>query len=148
MLTRENAAKYLIVAWVKGWSIEAYLETIYEGRRPFDPLQISADFPWLPSDASWYLRRGTITVRRLIGDLYCMLRDQLWDAKSDVERIRRYRDVLELSGNSQAMRSRFGAVDTRERTQAQRAYRSSCAGVADRMRLNERHARRAWTVCK
>ncbi|MEC4596711.1 hypothetical protein VPD39_07095, partial [Burkholderia vietnamiensis] len=51
MLTRENAAKYLIVAWVKGWSIEAYLETIYEGRRPYDPLQISADFPWLSTGA-------------------------------------------------------------------------------------------------
>ena len=76
----EEAAKYMLVAWKKDWTMALYLRTI-TGIKPAPPWEfdeILKPFPWMPLNYMW-----VSTVRRFMADNYPAFNDLLWSAKDN-----------------------------------------------------------------
>ena len=76
----EEAAKYMLVAWKKDWTMGLYLRTI-TGITPAPPWEfdeILKPFPWMPLNYMW-----ASSVRRFMSDNYPAFNDLLWSAKDN-----------------------------------------------------------------
>lgn len=150
MLSREQAAKYLIVGWVKDWNIGTYLDVIYASKRPEQFKAVAEDFPWMPSDAHWYMAnhgRG-LAVRKLIADAYRLLGDRLWDAVDDAARLALYKEVIQLEARNIKASSRLGRGELHAQKKARRQYRVSVIESQAQAEWREANGRRAWNTVK
>jgi hypothetical protein len=76
----EEAAKYMLVAWKKDWTMALYLRTItgVKAAPPWEFDEILKPFPWMPLNYMW-----SASVRRFMADNYPAFNDLLWSAKDN-----------------------------------------------------------------
>lgn len=76
----EEAAKYMLVAWKKDWTMALYLRTItgVKAAPPWEFDEILKPFPWMPLNYMW-----PTSVRRFMADNYPAFNDLLWSAKDN-----------------------------------------------------------------
>lgn len=127
MFSKEKAAQYLIVAWVKDWTVHQYLETIHEEpltKKMFeltsqkDFSSLVAEFPWMPVDKCWYIRlgkkRGFLTMRRMMADVHPAINERLWNAKNNQERLALAAEVLKARSTKKKITSIWTTQDKNE----------------------------------
>jgi hypothetical protein len=142
MMTQEQAAKYLIVAWVKDWSMRMYLNVI-GGDERIDWAEAHNRYQWLPKDPGWFMRNTR--VRRYVAEAMRKINDRLWDAKDNNERLLQSTAIAGWNGSAavQTMNAVRGEEHKarKELLASGIAYRAS----VDAMRRGGGHA---WNVCK
>ena len=152
MLTKEQAAKYAVVAWVKDWSLITLLSSIDSdpaSARHVEQPRVDAAravAPFLPDDV-WVYRRGG-SVRRFFADNFPGVSNALWDADSNEERFGLAQRIERLSGAGKEVRSRFTGNDLHEMRKTRQVLRqatTSYRASRDAFRSNKRSA---WNVCK
>jgi hypothetical protein len=76
----EEAAKYMLVAWKKDWTMGLYFRTItgVKAAAPWEFDEILKPFPWMPLNYMW-----SSSVRRFMSDNYPAFNDLLWSAKDN-----------------------------------------------------------------
>ena len=152
MLTKEQAAKYAVVGWVKDWSLITLLSAIDSAtasakdveQERIDAARVVA--PFMPDDV-WVYRRGG-SVRRFFADNFPGVSNALWDANSHEDRFVLAQRIERLSGAGKAVGSRFTGNDLHEMRKTRQALRqatTSYRASRDAFRSNRRSA---WNVCK
>ena len=92
-MTQEQAAKYLIVAWLKDWSLTLYLSTV--SRKRHVSLTDAHDlFPWLPADPFIFLLG--VKTRRYLAAQFPAFNDALFDAKDNSARLAMVPRIMQL----------------------------------------------------
>lgn len=142
MFDRKRASEYLIVAWVKDWSLRLYLKTISEGEA-IDWAEAHKAYPWLPSDATPYIQN--LSVRRWASVAMRQINDRLWDAKDNSERLK----LGALVGKVDAIGVK---LPTNEARDAMRKSKLALAASTAMNNLSIDTMRRGngshWAVCK
>lgn len=142
MMTKEQAAKFFIVAWVKDWSMRTYLDTVGEGER-IDWADAHKLFSWMPKDPGWFIRNTR--VRRYAATAMRSLNDKLWDALDNAKKLALHAEVMQWDCGD-AVQTMDAA--RREQHKLQKEYRAAMLGVrksVDEMRRGSGHA---WGVVK
>lgn len=150
MFTREKAAEYLIVAWVKDWSLRMYIDCIYGNHSYIDGEKLHKDFPFLPPHIHWYVcnkGRG-LKVRRMVAQCYPRLNDKLWDAKTDLERLA-FAPIFERTTvENFEPKSIHGTQASKHNTYLKKKFRGASMEAVGEKNHAEACARRAWNKCK
>lgn len=153
LMSQEQAAKYLVVAWCKDWKMAMLLHTVCG--RPFSAdsfvswkpmIAVAHDFfPWMPSDMKPYRSDGL--VRRFVGDHYPKLSAWLSTRSTDLERMKCATQIqrLKCSGPKPSAKDR---IDAREIAAQQRENRAVQASYELSRAAQKSHGRSAWGVCK
>lgn len=83
--TKEKAAQYFVVAWVKDWRFDTYLKSIGASRAEYTELH--GIYPWLPppDKVDFYFKNQLI--RAWAAMSMVQINDKLWDAKSSSEKL-------------------------------------------------------------
>ncbi len=123
MLDKEKAAKMLIVAWIKNWSMRTLLDAISEqhGAVTDERLaKIVKTFPFMPSNLSWYIsNKGVGKMTRIaIPVISKKLNDALWDAKDNETRLSFYKYVLSLKTNVVNHKRKYESEDQIENNES------------------------------
>lgn len=150
-MTQEQAAKYLVVAWVKGWTMSQYFFTVCEAKigshMEFKYEDANKLFNWLPEDPFVFLRK--MTVRRYIADNHRLLNEKIWDAKDNEGRLKLYSTILKWNGKSAGAKinsMRKEVMDESKKSSKEfQANRMVYHNSVSAMRKGSGHA---WNVCK
>ena len=152
MLTKEQAAKYAVVAWVKDWSLITLLSAIdgatasakdVEQER-IDAARVVA--PFLPDDVWVYRRDGS--VRRFFADNFPRISDALWDAASDAIRLKLSQKIERISGAGKVVGSRFATGDLQAMRKTRESLRQATTSYRASRVAFRSNGRSAWNVCK
>ena len=140
-MTKEKAAKYFIVAWLKDWKLSTYVETVTgEVNFPFE--KAHKEFPWLPKHAHWYFNG---TTRRYIADSFLKLNNMLWDSKSNEERLSFSVLVEKLNGRDSKPKA-----DKHKKKEVSWVTHARRSGIAHRISVDamRRGSGHHWAVAK
>ncbi len=141
-MTKSEAAKYFVIAWVKGWSIRLYLRTI-TGKNDFRFEDAHAAYPWLPADVNWYFRN--VTIRRYAAEAMRSINDSLFDANDHVARLKLHPKIMNFSGATAKVTQN---KDAKEIQASIGSYRKASFGEAKSVGEMRRGNGYAWNVCK
>ena len=85
--TRAKAAEYFVVAWVKDWRMQTYLEAI--GAGGLDVEKVHQLYPWMPPPKNkfYFEKKKSPLIRGYAARVMRAINDQLWDAKTVPERL-------------------------------------------------------------
>lgn len=149
----QEAAKFLIVAWVKDWPLRTLLDTITNTRGEVTEDRIALarqSFLFLPMHIHWYVcaHGAGASTRRFVADGFPRLNDALWDADDNKGR-------LELSSRVETLDAsdiRMSRQLSRDGVAAMRKAKSEFGRTMGSYRLSREafktHQRSAWNVCK
>lgn len=143
MFDRKKAAEFFVVAWVKNWRTQTYLEAIGAKGKPIE--EITSAYPWMPS-LLFHYKHGSY-IRPLAARYMKKINDLLWDAKDNSAK-------LSLAKQIETWRSDKFVVtkDDNERHQSMRQAKllrkvteiSNSIEVEKMRRSSGSH----WNVCK
>ena len=143
-MTQLEAAKMLVVAWVKDWGFGTLAKTI--AGEDYTAEGLHKSFPFMTGQ-DWILRKGFgkgISVRRYVADYLPSVNALLWDAKDNEARIA-------LAGRIQCAKCLAGKVTSKEAAELRKAKKvlsvvEQTNAIA--MQVQRRSQRGAWNVCK
>ena len=151
MLSQEQAAKYLIVGWIKGWSLNQYFYTVTEsqiGKVPTYKLNEMHDlFKWLPSDFN--VINKNYKVARYMAVLMPKVVDKIFDEPDNISRLKHWKEILKYDGTKSGLLIgkdlKEARKEGRKGLNAMRAERQY-----NKMRVEEirRGSGSHWKVCK
>ena len=152
MMSQEQAAKYFIIGWVKGWSLWMYWLTVSEAQIGHNNSENSIseahkNYSWLPVDGFMYSRK--VTCQRYIGDNLKKLNDSLYSASDNAERLKFW--TLVVAHNGENCRNKANKKFTKDRQAMRKEDKKdkrthqATALTVDAMRRGSGHA---WDVCK
>jgi hypothetical protein len=143
MMSREKAAQYFIVAWVKEWTLRTYLEVVTDGGPEIRFEHAQALYPWLPD--SWPFAANH-RVRTFLAEANRPLSDALWDAADNRARLALAPQVEAFVCTSYSRayveEARSAASKAQSRMNVKRLLIK--ADIEDKRRKNGYH----WQVCK
>jgi hypothetical protein len=140
-MTHEEAAKYMIVAWVKDWNLYTYLQVVTGEKKP-DVDGAHTRLEWLPTGRVSFVAKSA---RRFIADNFPRLNDRLWDAKDNAERLALYKQVMHPVGANHKLHIDPARMALRkENGNLRRAYLAEQQST-EAMRKGSGHH---WNVCK
>lgn len=84
LFSREKAAEYYVVAWVKDWRLRTYLDAIGFGNRPWE--EAHELFPWLPEKT--FLYHKNMRIKAWTGTAMRRIQDLLFDAPDNKARLK------------------------------------------------------------
>lgn len=142
MMSQEQAAKYFIVGWVKGWSLRVYWDTVCE-KTGADWSAAHETYKWLPKDVGWFVRN--VKIQRYIGDSFRSLNNKLWDAKDNSARLALSSLVQSTSGSDATQKQSDASKALSAEDKRMRASRLGYKLTVDAMRKSNGSA---WNVCK
>lgn len=148
MLDKEQAAKYMILAWLKDWSIRVYLETVYQNGIPVEASQIHADYPWMPAvENLYYFGKGSKYCRTFIANCYPALNNALCDAPDNKALLALAPRVLLLKSNSRQTTT-LRPKDYHECKVSQSKFQANRMMTQAHKEQNAGHMRSAWGTVK
>ena len=110
MMSQEEAAKYMIVAWVKDWNLYTYLKTVTGSAAP-DCTEAHKVFEWLPHGKVQFSKKY---VRSYIDDNFPKLSENLWDVASDKDRLALFKMVMRPVGENHHVRKDPARIEARK----------------------------------
>jgi hypothetical protein len=153
MLPIDQAAKFIVVAWVKDWGMRTLLETldgatgdVTEGRLG----EMADALPFMPTHLHWYIaNRGRgVSCRQFVADCYPRLADALWAANDNAARLKLAPQIERLKAGNVRASSRFSKSDMAEGATARREMRQAITSYRQSRDSFKTHQRSAWGVCK
>lgn len=98
MMLTEQAAKYLIVAWCKDWSMRVYWHVAHDGddTRAIGWELANQTYPWLPKDIHWFVSKRS--VRMYVATAFRVFNDKLWDCPDNAARLALWPEVVKCIG--------------------------------------------------
>lgn len=153
MLSLDQAAKYLIVAWVKDWGMRTLLEVLDGAKGDVGQSRIEAltvALPFMPKEVNWYIanRGAGVSARHFIADAYPRLNDTLWSAKDHTARLALSPQIGRLKCAPVKVSSRLSREDRLESSANDRAMRQERTSYAASREAFKTNQRSAWNVCK
>jgi hypothetical protein len=118
--SREKAAQYYIVAWVKNWRIRTYLHSV--GLRHTDFGDVHDLYPWMAKDLHPYLKNMPIKIYS--GYYMKPMQDKLFDADTNEQRLKIAEQIEHWVSDLYVANTRH-TKDTLERYNDNRDYRST-----------------------
>lgn len=115
--SREKAAQYYIVAWVKNWRIRTYLHSV--GLRHVNFEGVHDIYPWMPKAIHPYLKNMPIKV--FTGYYMKPMQDKLFDANTNEQLLGLAKQIEKWRSDVYIANTRH-AKDTRERHKDIRDY--------------------------
>jgi hypothetical protein len=149
MLSKEQAAKYMVLAWLKDWSVRLYLGTIYQTNIPEDPKQIHKDYPWMPVLESLYFHgRGRKYCRTFIAMTYPDLNNALCDAADNKALLALAPRILGLNNKNIQLQTMLRKPDYAECKRSQLDFQANRM-MSDSKREERKNALRSnWGTVK
>ena len=131
-MTLENAAKMLIVGWIKNWTMHTLLDAI-DGKsieRYIEQPRIDAlvkEFPFMPSKRNWYYLAGNkgAYVRKFVHDTYPKLSNALWDTEDNMKKLAFHTYVMSVKAGAIEPGKKYSRADYLEKLSDTRKYRQS-----------------------
>lgn len=155
MLTLEQGAKFLIVAWAKDWGMRTLMDCLDE--RPIgteisdERIQdLTSAFAFMPSHTHWYLQnrgRGA-SARKFVADAFPRLNEALWSAKDNAKRLTLAKQIERLSAGGVKASSRLSASEISEASIDRKRAAAENAAYRLHRESFKTHQRSAWNVCK
>ena len=153
LMSQEQAAKYLVVAWCKDWKMAMLLHTVCgktflaDNPEPWKNMiaEAHAAFPWMPDGVGPYKASGL--VRQFVGVHYPKLSAWLYTRSSDAERMRCAAQIqrLKCMAPKQGLLNKVDAADAKKQRRHDRAVQTEYDIVRA---AKKTHGRSAWNVCK
>ena len=149
----QEAAKFLIVAWVKDWPLRTLLGVLSPDIKFVTDEQISKvvqAFPFMPSHIHWYVQNhgAGASTRRFVSDAFPRLNDALWDSKDDQKRLLLSAQVCRLSAGDIKQSTKLDNIGVKAMNAAKRAMRQESTSYRLSRDAFKTHQRSAWSVCK
>jgi hypothetical protein len=140
----QSAAKYMVVAWVKDWSLATYIGTVSPGT---SAAAAHTAFPWLPADQGWWRDENgeCATVRRFMQQAFPVTNARLWEAADVSGRIAVHAEIMRLICGQIAPLPSSG-LERQYRHDALRDQTNLLGKLSQE--TFERMGRRHWLVCK
>jgi len=135
--SREKAAQYYIVAWVKNWRIRTYLHSV--GLRHTNFEDVHDVYPWMAKDLHPYLKNMPIKIYS--GYYMKPMQDKLFDADTNEQRLQIAEQIEKWTSDAYLANGRH-QKDTRERYKDNRDYRATMQiykASVDQMRRGSGH---------
>lgn len=153
MLAPDQAAKYLVVAWVKDWTMRTLLETLDGAKGDITQSRVdavAAALTFMPSHRHWYLgNKGYgISARHFISDSFPRLSEALWAAKDHAKRLSFAPQIMRLNAGNATASSRFSKQDLAEDRKTESLLRQADTSYRASRDAFKTHKRSAWNVCK
>jgi hypothetical protein len=141
--SREKAAQYYVVAWVKNWSIRMYLSAVgIRGSRFYEVHEI---YPWMTPDIAPYVKNMRIKI--YAGYYMKPIQDKLFDADTNEQRLKLAKQIEHWVSDTFVANTRH-KKDTRERHKDDQEYRATMTiykASVDAMRKGNGHD---WNTVK
>ena len=141
--SREKAAQYYIVAWVKNWPIRTYLHSV--GLRYANFEDVHNIYPWMAKDLAPYLKNMPVKV--YAGYYMKPIQDKLFDANTNEQRLKIAEQIEHWVSDSYVANTRH-KKDTRERYNDNRDYRSTMQIYKASVGAMRKGAGRDWKTVK
>ena len=153
MLSLEQAAKFLVVAWVKDWSMRTLLDVVDEKPGEIAPERVQAAataLPFMPENLHWYVANhgSGVTTRHFVADAFPKLSAFLWSAKDNEARLKVASQIAKLRAGAIKTTSRFSDAERNERRAVARESRQATESYRMSRDAFKTHQRGAWSVCK
>lgn len=136
----EQAAKYMIIAWIKDWNLSMYLKTVTGQKEP-DYHEAYKTFIWLPTGSVNFRYKYA---RRYIADNFINLNNLLWDAKTNEDRLKLFKMVMHPIGENHKCKNDAARMEAKKSDRRLNKSRLAENISVETMRKAGRH----WNVCK
>lgn len=154
MLTLEQGAKMLIVAWVKDWRLRILMDVLDEViNQPITDERIEAlhkQFPFMPTHKHWYIAnkgKGVNTIK-FVADTYPKLSQKLFDASSNEVRLKNVPYIMKQDANNSKVQSNYSKEEYKERRDDTRNYQTAIVSYRLSRDAFKKAHRNAWEVIK
>ena len=118
--SREKAAQYYVVAWVKDWPIRTYLHAV--GLKGVNFEDVHDIYPWMAKDLTPYMKN--MRIKPHTGYYMKPIQDKLFDANTNEQRLGLAKQIEKWASDAYIANTRH-KKDTRERHNDNRDYRAT-----------------------
>jgi len=143
MMSKEKAAQYLIVAWVKDWSMQMYFYAIKDGDENLTFGNVNEHYNFLPKNPTIFIRN--IPARRFIADNFKSTNDKLWDCKDKSKMIKFSDDFLSVKIGSGKLKTMDSVAECKK---AESVYRQSVVSFQIDNESRKKSLGTDWKTCK
>lgn len=154
-MTLENAAKMLIVGWIKNWTMHVMIDAL-DGRsidRYIEQPRVDnlvKDFPFMPSEKSWYYGcsgQGSY-VRKFVHDMYPKLSNALWDTEDNMKKLGFHTYVMSVKAGADRPRTKYSKADRLEKRRNTNQYRQSIVSERVSREIFVKAGKHNWSTVK
>lgn len=143
MFDKKKAAEYFVVAWVKDWRIQTYLEAI--GARQVDYDKIHDIFPWMPIESHMYFKNQLI--RAWTSMAMKSINDKLWDTDDNKKRLALAKQIENWSSDKLRLSS-LSSSEAHDRRKSKKEYAANRLGYKLSVATMRRGQGTQWNVVK
>lgn len=145
MFDKTKAAQYFVVAWVKNWRIQTYLDAI--GARDLDYEKIHDFYPWLPANDNKHMYFKNCLIRAWISLAMNAINNKLWDTDDNMKRLQLAKQI-ENWDSSGAKAGTAHKKDVHERYKSLKKDETIKLGYKLSVETMRRGNGHHWNVCK
>lgn len=141
--SREKAAQYYVVAWVKNWPVRLYLHAVGVGENRF--AEVHKIYPWMAESITPYIKNMRIKIHT--GYYMKPIQDKLFDADTNEQRLKLAKQIEHWVSDAFVANARH-KKDTRERYKDRKGYEATMniyKASVDAMRRGSGHD---WNTVK
>ena len=150
-MTLENAAKMLIVGWIKNWNMHTMIDALDEksSERFITQERVDAmvkDFPFMPAEKSWYYGKfghGSY-VRKFVHDAYPKLSNALWDTEDNMKKLAFHTYVMSVKAGDIRPGRKYSKEDMKQKITTSRHYRQSMASECVSRDIFKKSSKHNW----
>jgi len=150
----ENAAKMLIVGWVKNWSMRTTLNAIREKNSDKITDEEIANFhnqyPFMPKNIWLYLSNGGMgtPVRKFMYDNYRKVNDALWDTDDNKVRLSFWKYLASKKCPNILPSSAYTKEEKLERQKATKAFNNNVISMMHYKEITHKSSGHDWFTVK
>lgn len=154
MLTLEQGAKMLVVAWVKDWNMRTLMDILDE-KTKHDVTderleELHKNFPFMPIHKYWYIAnkgRGLNTMK-FVADAYPKLSEKFFNANSNEVRLKNAPYIMKQNARDVLALTKYSKDEVKHRAENNRDYRSAIGSYRLSREAFKKAHRNAWEVVK
>jgi hypothetical protein len=144
MFDREKAAKYLIVAWVKDWTVLTYLRSInVPTHMPIS--EICSLYPWMPRVPMYYHHKRHI--RPLVARFMAPINNFLWDTSDNAQKLKVAKKIENWVSDA-FIKTNLDTKKSYEKYKAKKDLKHQITIQAIEIDKMRRASGSHWNVCK
>ena len=143
MFDRKKAAEFFVVAWVKDWQIQTYLEAIGAKGKPIE--EITSAYPWMPSKMNYY--RSAVYIRSIMSRYMRPINDALWDTKDDMAKLKFAKKISEWVSDKY-IETKYDKEKRQELNKSYQAMAMTTTVNAMEIEKRRKSSGHHWNVCK
>jgi hypothetical protein len=153
MKTLEEAAKMLIVAWVKDWSMRTLFDVLTDQRGDISDEKIAKmaqHFPFMPTHIHWYIsNRGCgVNTQQFVAQAYPKLSEKLYSLDRNEDRLKCAPYIMKQKAKDVRAKSKFSSKDMTEHRKDVKQYRQALVSYNESRATFKKFHKGAWNVVK